>query len=71
VVTQKSSERGARPFEERARAPFGLLRYPGLLAAVIIGALLLTLVAAAYPMFLSRSEGALLRAKIADPIITP
>lgn len=54
-----------------ARAPVALLRYPGLLAAVIIGALLLTLVAAAYPMFLSRSEGALLRARIADAIITP
>lgn len=51
-------------------APGALLRYPGLLAAVIIGALLLTLVAAAYPMFLSRSEGALLRAEIANPTIT-
>jgi hypothetical protein len=52
------------------KAPFGLFRHPGLLAAAIIGALLLTLVAAAYPLFLSRSEGALLRARIADPIIT-
>jgi hypothetical protein len=52
-----------------AKAPFGLLRYPGLLAAVVVGALLLSLVAAAYPLFLSRSEGNLLRAQIADPTI--
>jgi hypothetical protein len=51
------------------KAPFGLLRYPGLLAAVAVGALLLSLVAAAYPLFLSRSEGDLLRAEIADPTI--
>jgi hypothetical protein len=52
-----------------AKAPFGLLRYPGLLAAVAVGALLLSLVAAAYPLFLSRSEGDLLRAGIADPTV--
>jgi hypothetical protein len=50
--------------------PRSLLRFPGLLAAATIGALLLTLVAAAHPMFLSRSEGCLLRAEISDPIIT-
>lgn len=36
----------------------------------MIGALLLSLVAAAYPMFLSRSEGKLLASKIADPTIS-
>ena len=37
----------------------------------MVGALLLSLVAAAYPMFLSRSEGQLLAAEIADPTISP
>ena len=51
------------------KAPLALVRYPGLLAAVVVGALLLALVAAAFPLFLSRSEGDLLRARIADPTI--
>ncbi len=46
-----------------------LLRYPGLLASVVVGVLLLSLVAAAYPLFLSRSDGDLLGARIADPTI--
>src|SRR4026208_268488 len=50
-----------------AKAPLGLLRHPGLLASVVVGVSLLSLVAAAYPLFLSRSEGELLRAKIAEP----
>jgi hypothetical protein len=37
----------------------------------VVGALLLSLVAAAYPLFLSRSEGELLEAEIANPTITP
>ena len=37
----------------------------------MVGALLLSLVAAAYPLFLSRSEGELLEAEIANPTITP
>ena len=53
------------------KAPLALLRYPGLLTSVVVGALLLSLVAAAYPMFLSRSEGQLLAAEIADPTISP
>jgi putative ABC transport system permease protein len=53
------------------KAPLALVRYPGLLAAVVVGALLLSLVAATYPLFLSRSEGELLRAEIANPTITP
>jgi FtsX-like permease family len=51
------------------KAPLALIRYPGLLAAVVVGALLLSLVAAAFPLFLSRSEGDLLRARIMDPTI--
>jgi putative ABC transport system permease protein len=53
------------------KAPLALVRYPGLLAAVMVGALLLSLVAAAYPLFLSRSEGELLESAIANPTITP
>ncbi|MGH2641107.1 MAG: FtsX-like permease family protein [Actinomycetota bacterium] len=51
------------------KAPLALVRYPGLLASVVVGALLLSLVAAAFPLFLSRSEGDLLRAGITDPTI--
>ncbi len=40
-----------------AKAPLALVRYPGLLAAVVVGALLLSLVAAAFPLFLSRIGG--------------
>ena len=52
-----------------AKAPLALVRYPGLLGAVVVGALLLSLVAAAYPLFLSRSESDLLRAEIANPTV--
>ena len=51
------------------KAPLALVRYPGLLAAVVVGALLLSLVAAAFPLFLSRSEGELLHEGIRDPTI--
>jgi hypothetical protein len=53
-----------------AKAPMGLIRYPGSLASVVVGASLISLVAAAYPLFLSRSEGELLRARIAEPTIS-
>jgi hypothetical protein len=52
-----------------SKAPLALIRYPGLLAAVVVGALLLSLVAAGYPLYLSRSEGKLLAAEIADPTV--
>ena len=52
------------------KAPTALLRYPGLLGAVTLGALLVALVAAAYPIFLSRSEGQLLASQIAGPTVT-
>lgn len=54
-----------------ARAPFALLRYPGLFAAITGGALLLALAAAAFPLFLSASQAALLRAGIDDRLVTP
>lgn len=52
------------------RAPFALLRYPGLFAAIAGGALLLALAAAAFPLFLSASQASLLRAGIDQPNVT-
>jgi putative ABC transport system permease protein len=52
------------------KAPTALARYPGLLGSIVIGALLVSIVAAAYPLFLSRSEGALLKARIAESTIS-
>ena len=69
-LTKRPAEaRRARGSPLWAKAPLALVRYPGLLAAVVVGALLLSLVAAAFPLFLSRSEGELLRAEIADPTV--
>ena len=51
-------------------APLVLLRYPGLLVAVALGAFLLALSAAGYPLFLERSGSALVRDEIRDPLIT-
>ena len=48
-----------------------LLRYPGLFAALTLGALLLVLAAAAYPLFVSASAGALLAEQVQDPLVTP
>jgi putative ABC transport system permease protein len=51
------------------RAPFVLLRYPGLLAALAAGALLLSLTAAAFPLFVSASGARILRAEIGASLI--
>jgi putative ABC transport system permease protein len=51
------------------RAPFVLLRYPGLLAALAAGALLLSLTAAAFPLFVSASGARILRSEIGAPLI--
>lgn len=47
-----------------------LLRYPGLFVALAVGALLLVLAAAAYPLFVSASAGELLAERIDDPLVT-
>ena len=47
-----------------------LLRYPGLFAALAVGAMLLVLAAAAYPLFVSASAGELLAERIDDPLVT-
>jgi putative ABC transport system permease protein len=51
------------------RAPFVLLRYPGLLAALAAGVLLLSLTVAAFPMFLSASSARILRSEIGEPLV--
>jgi putative ABC transport system permease protein len=51
------------------KAPVVLFRYPGLLAALAVGALLLSLTAAAYPLFLSGSAARLLRGEIAESLV--
>src|SRR5262245_54903149 len=53
-----------------SRAPFVLLRYPGLFVSIAVGALLLALAAAAYPLFISASASELVRARIHDPSYT-
>jgi putative ABC transport system permease protein len=53
-----------------SKAPFVLLRYPGLLVSIAVGALLLALAASAYPLFVSASASELVRARIDDPSYT-
>jgi putative ABC transport system permease protein len=60
--------RGADPLW--SKAPLLMLRFPRLLIALWIGALLLTLSAAGYPLMLSARTGRLLHERIADPAVT-
>ena len=53
-----------------SKAPLVLLRYPGLFVSIAVGALLLALAAAAYPLFISASASELVRARIHDPSYT-
>ncbi len=53
-----------------AKAPWVLFRYPGLLAAVAVGALLLSLGLTAYPLFVSASSSTLLDSEISAPIVS-
>ena len=64
-----SNRRGAAGGPLWRKAPFALLRYPGLLASVVLGVVLLALVASAYPLFLSRSGGGLLASQIGEPTV--
>ncbi|MGZ8635742.1 MAG: hypothetical protein ACXWX2_02050 [Actinomycetota bacterium] len=52
------------------RAPRVLLRFPGLFAALAIGALLLTLAGASYPLFVSATAGELVGRQIERPLVT-
>ena len=53
-----------------SKAPFVLLRYPGLFVSIAVGALLLALAAAAYPLFISASASEMVRGRIQDPSYT-
>ena len=52
-------------------APTVLLRFRSLFAALAVGTFLVTVVAAAYPLFLSASESELLASAIDDATVTP
>src|SRR5512138_1378074 len=64
----RGSPGGADPLW--SKAPFVLLRYPGLFVSIAVGALLLALAAAAHPLFISASASELVRARIHDPAYT-
>jgi hypothetical protein len=53
-----------------SRAPWALVRYPGLALAVCLGTLLLAVVAVAYPLFVSASGGNLVSAAVNQDSIT-
>jgi putative ABC transport system permease protein len=67
---------GTRPRRLRARnplwqkAPLVLFRFPGLLAALILGALLLSLAAAASPLFLAATSSGQIRSEIGLGVVT-
>ena len=65
---EPANDRGVDPLW--SKAPFIMFRYPGLFASLAVGALLLALAAAAYPLFISASASELLAAKIEDPAYT-
>jgi hypothetical protein len=52
------------------KAPFVLLRYPGLFVALAVGALLLSLAAVSYPLFISATAGDLVEAEIQETLVT-
>lgn len=52
------------------KAPLVLRRYPALAAGLAVGALLLSLSVAAYPLFLSASASRLVRSEVHRPLIT-
>lgn len=53
-----------------SKAPWALIRYPGLALALCLGTLLLAVVAAAYPLFVSASGGNLVSAAVNQNSIT-
>ena len=52
------------------KAPGSLLRHPALFAGLALGAFLVVVSTAAYPLFLSASGGALVRREIDNPTVT-
>jgi hypothetical protein len=53
-----------------AKAPLVLLRYPGALVALIVGALLLAVTITAYPLFVSASASRLVEDQVSAPLMT-
>jgi putative ABC transport system permease protein len=53
-----------------AKAPLALRRHPALAGGIAVGALLLALTAAAYPLLLSSSAGVLVEAELEKPLVT-
>jgi putative ABC transport system permease protein len=53
-----------------AKAPLVLLRYPGALVALVVGALLLALTITAYPLFVSASASRLVEDQVSAPLMT-
>ena len=66
--TAYPSSRGATPVWRKA--PGSLLKYPALFVALALGAFLVVVSAAAYPLFLSASGGALVTSEIDNPTVT-
>ena len=52
------------------KAPGSLLQHPSLFAALALGAFLVVVSSAAYPLFLSASGGALVSSEIDNPTVT-
>jgi putative ABC transport system permease protein len=78
VVVTREDRRGtgARPRRLRARnplwtkAPVVLFRFPGLLTALVVGALLLSLAASASPLFLAATSSGQVRSEIGLGVVT-
>ena len=67
-MTDDSWRHGPNPLW--GKAPLVLLRYPGALVALLVGALLLALTITAYPLFVSASAGRLLEDQVTAPLLT-
>jgi putative ABC transport system permease protein len=48
-----------------------LFRFPALFSALVLGAFLVAVAVASYPLFISSSESELLASQIAEPLVTP
>lgn len=77
VVTREDRRgTGTRPRRLRARnplwakAPFVLFRFPGLLVALVVGAQLLSLAAAASPLFLAATSSGQVKSEIGLGVVT-
>jgi putative ABC transport system permease protein len=68
LVTDSSWRHGTNPLW--GKAPLVLLRYPGALVALLVGALLLALTITAYPLFVSASASRLVEDQVTAPLMT-